>query len=174
MIALDWRRSPERLLPAAQDALAAVAALSTLIPAVRALLAAGPGAWVLADVCAAVLMLVVSFGRSGGFARFLSIFIFAGLAMCAVRMMTDGYVLAPALFFVYAWRAWSLERRNPGAAAEDINRTVAAIMVGGIPGAVAHSWGAPASAVEVVIAVPFFLLCAWWRLHPLNLRMERP
>lgn len=127
-----------------------------------------PATWVLADVCAAIVLLVIEFGRVGIFARLMSSTILLGLVFMAVWMVTDGVFWPPMLFVVYCVRGWRISLSSCRGAMEEVSRVLLCAMVAGIPIAVLTGFISWRPWVGMTMAIPFFLLSAVLHLYPLH------
>lgn len=151
---------------AASDAVVAGLALSfALSEPVRQFLGSNPGYWVLSDFFAATLIALVWMGRDGFLGRLLAGSVWLGMAFLALVLALE---LSPGLavvFVLLSVRAHRAAKAADGGQAE-LARSYVAVMLAGIPTAVADAWGAPSLYVGVTMAVLTFTTSAWFRLHP--------
>ena len=148
------------------DLLSAAAAAVVLTFNLPGWLESSPVEWVIADVCAAVLLLVVDFGRGGACACLLSVIILLCSGFVAVWMIFDGLVWPPLLFGVYTARALWTSSSNPRGAMEEIARVHLCAMGAGLPTGILAGWSGWGLASALTLTVGFFLLSAWLQLYP--------
>jgi phage shock protein PspC (stress-responsive transcriptional regulator) len=158
-----WR---SRGLEAGYDLFTAVCVALVAFTALRDLLKANPGAWVVAELAASALLLVAVFGRHGTVARVFSVTLFVCAGILALYMLMDGLVVPPLLFVGYSVRAWRIELKEPTRSLGETVRAAIAAMAAGIPAGIANTWGLPGWWTGVAMAFLYFLSSAVLRLYP--------
>jgi hypothetical protein len=127
---------------------------------------ANPMLWVLADVCAAIILLMLEFGRGDAWARLFSNFILCCAAFVGVWMLSDGLVVPPLLFIAYLVRAWQIYLTNPRGSMEEVNRVAIAAVAAGIPAAIIAGFSGWGKLAQFFLVEVFYLLSAWIHLYP--------